>query len=247
MPLGPVNEAPSGASRIYTILTLGGLTLRAAGVLIRTTMFSLLPKEQVFFDLFERSAANVHKGAQKLVQLVEDFRDIPARAQEIKDIEHEGDRLTHEMIERMNRTFITPIDREDIHELACRLDDILDLADTAVARLMLYRFKETTEDAKALARCLEAATAIVKEAVPRLRKLHSRPDVEALLKCCLDIHTKENEGDKIEQHALAALFDNGHDAFYVIKWKDVYQDLESATDRCEDVANAMEAIVLKNA
>jgi hypothetical protein len=210
-------------------------------------MFNLLPKEQVFFDLFEKSAANVHLGAQKLCELLEDFRDVPKRAQAIKDIEHEGDKLTHEMIERMNRTFITPIEREDIHELACRLDDILDLMDTAVARLTLYKLTETTEDSRALGRCLVKATSIIREAMPRLRKLSSRSDVETLLKCCVEVHTQENEGDRIEQRALAALFENGHDAFHVIKWKDVYQDLEAATDRCEDVANVIEAIVLKNA
>lgn len=210
-------------------------------------MFGLMPKEQIFFDLFERSAANVHKGALKLLELMDRFGEIEARAKEIKDIEHEGDRLTHEMIERMNKTFITPIDREDIHELACRLDDILDLIDTAVSRIQLYKIAEPTEDARALAQCLERAAAIIKDAIPRLRKLGNRHEVEALLKSCIEVHTKENEGDRIEQRALAALFENGHDAFWVIKWKDVYQDLEAATDRCEDVANAMEAIVLKNA
>jgi hypothetical protein len=210
-------------------------------------MFSLLPKEQVFFDLFEKSGANVHAGAQKLLDLMENYRDVAARAQEIKDIEHEGDKLTHEMIERMNRTFITPLDREDIHNLACRLDDILDLIDTAVNRMMLYKFKEPTADAVALARCLSKATGIIKDALPRLRKLGHKREVESLLRSCVDVHTQENEGDRIEQHALATLFENGHDAFFVIKWKDIYQDLESATDRCEDVANTMEAIVLKNA
>jgi predicted phosphate transport protein (TIGR00153 family) len=210
-------------------------------------MFNMLPKEQVFFDLFEKSADNVHRGAQKLVHLMEGFNDVPAHAREIKDIEHEGDRLTHDMIERMNRTFITPIDREDIHTLACRLDDVLDFMDTAVNRMMLYKFVETTEDARALARCLEKATALIKEAMPRLRKLGSRPNVEALLKCCVEVHTQENEGDRIEQHALASLFENQNDPIFVIKWKDIYQDLEAATDRCEDVANVIEAIVLKNA
>jgi hypothetical protein len=211
-------------------------------------MFSLLPKEQVFFDLFEKSAENVHTGARKLVELLDAFDNLPARVKEIKDVEHAGDKLTHEMIERMNRTFITPLDREDIHELACRMDDILDLVDTAVNRMFLYKVPRPTDDAKALARCLERSTAIIQEAMPRLRKLNSRADVEVLLKCCVDIHTQENEGDRIEQHALASLFENGAaDPITVIKLKDIYQDLEAATDRCEDVANVIEAIVLKNA
>jgi len=210
-------------------------------------MFGLLPKEQIFFDLFEKSAENVHKGALRLLDLVEGFTEVPRKAQEIKDIEHEGDRLTHDMIERMNKTFITPIDREDIHELACRLDDILDLMDTSVARMALYKLKEMTADAVALARVLVKATAIIREAMPCLRKLGNKASVTALLKSCVDIHTAENEGDRIEQHALASLFENGQDPIMVIKWKDIYQDLEAATDRCEDVANVMEAIVLKNA
>lgn len=211
------------------------------------TVFNLLPKEQIFFDLFEKAAENAYRGALKLVELMDAFGELPQRAREFKDIEHEGDRITHELLERMNRTFITPLDREDIHELAGRLDDILDHMDSAVNRMMLYKFARPTDEARALAKCLERSTAILKEAMPRLRKLSSKKEVEALLKCCVDVNTQENEGDRIHQHGLAALFENGPDPIYVIKWKDVYQDLEAATDRCEDVANAIESIVLKNA
>lgn len=210
-------------------------------------MFRFFPREQVFFELFEKSARNVHQGALKLKGIMDSFGDLPVLAREMKDIEHEGDRITHELIERMNRTFITPLDREDIHVLAGRLDDVLDLMDGAVHRMLLYMFGEPTEDAVALAACLERATALLEEAVPRLRRLSSRREVEALLRCCVDINTQENEGDRIHQHGLAALFENGRDPIYIIKWKDVYHDLEAATDCCEDVANAMEAIVLKNA
>jgi uncharacterized protein len=209
-------------------------------------MFSLLPKETIFFDLFEKSAENVHKGAQKLLDLMSNFGDLAYRVQEIKEIEHTGDKLTHEMIERMNKTFVTPLDREDIHELACRLDDIIDLMDTATARMSLYKVTEPMPDAVALARVLVKATAIIKDALPLLRTLGKKASAEALLKCCVDIHTQENEGDRIEQHALAALFENGRDPILIIKWKDIFQDLEAATDRCEDVANAVESIVLKN-
>src|SRR5688572_4223865 len=210
-------------------------------------MFSIMPKETVFFDLFEKSADNVQKGAQKLLELMSNFGDLAYRVQEIKEIEHTGDKLTHEMIERMNKTFITPLDREDIHELACRLDDVIDLMDTATARMSLYKVKEPMPDAVALARVLVAATTTIKEAMPLLRTISKKSSVDALLKCCVQIHTHENEGDRIEQHALASLFENGHDPILVIKWKDIFQDLEAATDRCEDVANAIESIVLKNA
>lgn len=209
-------------------------------------MFSLLPKETVFFDLFEKSAENVQKGAQKLLELMGNFGDLAYRAQEIKEIEHAGDKLTHEMIERMNKTFVTPLDREDIHELACRLDDILDLMDTATARMSLYKVKEPMPDAVALARVLVKSTTTIKDSMPLLRTMGKKASAEALLRACVEIHTQENEGDRIEQHALAALFENGHDPILVIKWKDIFQDLEAATDRCEDVANAIESIVLKN-
>ena len=210
-------------------------------------MFNIMPRETVFFDLFEKSADNVQKGAQKLLELMSNFGDLAYRVQEIKEIEHTGDKLTHEMIERMNKTFITPLDREDIHELACRLDDVIDLMDTATARMSLYKVKEPMPDAVALARVLVAATTTIKEAMPLLRTISKKSSVDALLKCCVQIHTHENEGDRIEQHALASLFENGLDPILVIKWKDIFQDLEAATDRCEDVANAIESIVLKNA
>jgi uncharacterized protein len=207
-------------------------------------MFSLIPKEQVFFDLFEQAAKNVHDGALALADLLEDFRDIPGKAKKVKDIEHAGDKITHTTIEKLNKTFITPLEREDIHELICRLDDILDLIDTAVNRIMLYKIEKPTEDAKALGKVLVHATQIITELIPQLRNLKR---TDALIQQCIAIHTQENEGDRIEQHALAALFENNHDATTIIKWKDIYEDLEEATDRCEDVANVIEGIVLKNA
>jgi predicted phosphate transport protein (TIGR00153 family) len=207
-------------------------------------MFSLIPKDKVFFDLFEQAASNVHEGAKALMSLLEDFRDVPAKVQKVKDIEHEGDRITHTTIEKLNQTFITPLDREDIHELICRLDDIIDLIDTAVARLMLYKIEKPTEEAKDLGKVLVNATKVILELIPQLRNLKK---TDALIQKCIEVHTQENEGDRIEQRALASLFENGHDPTVIIKWKDIYEDLESATDRCEDVANVVEGIVLKNA
>jgi uncharacterized protein Yka (UPF0111/DUF47 family) len=207
-------------------------------------MFGLLPREEVFFDLFEQAARNVHDGALALVDLLENFVDVPQKAKKVKDIEHAGDKITHTTIERLNKTFITPIDREDIHDLICRIDDILDLIDTAVSRLMLYKIEKPTDDAKALGKVLVHATKIITELVPQMRNLKK---TDALIQQCIAIHTQENEGDRIEQHALASLFENGHDPVLIIKWKDIYEDLEAATDRCEDVANVVEGIVLKNA
>jgi len=207
-------------------------------------MFSLIPKEMIFFDLFEEAAKNAHQGAVALVDLLEDFRNVPEKVKKIKDIEHSGDKITHTTIEKLNQTFITPMDREDIHELICRIDDIIDLIDSAVARMHLYKIDKPTEDAKALGRVLVKATQIIMELLPKMRNLKLS---SSLLQDCIAIHTQENEGDRIEQHALASLFENGHDPIFIIKWKDIYEELESATDRCEDVANVIEGIVLKNA
>ena len=206
-------------------------------------MFGLLPKETVFFDLFEQAAKNVHDGALALEGLLDDFRDVAEKARKVKDIEHAGDKITHDTIERLNKTFITPLEREDIHELICRLDDILDLIDTAVSRMVLYKIDKPTEDAKAMGKVIVHATKILTELVPQLRNLKR---TDALIQQCIAVHTQENEGDRIEQHALAALFENGHDPTTIIKWKDIYEDLEEATDSCEDVANVIEGIVLKN-
>ncbi|MCC7136858.1 MAG: DUF47 domain-containing protein [Planctomycetes bacterium] len=206
-------------------------------------MFRLIPQELVFFDLFGRQADVAHRGAKELLALLEEFDHLPERAKRMKDIEHEGDTVTHEVIEKLNRTFITPIDREDIHELACRLDDIADLMDTAVNRIVLYKVTAPIEPAKALARCLVHATAVILEMLPAMRNMKNADRVRTL---CRDVHTQENEGDRIEQAALAALFEGGHDPLYVLKWKNIIEELESATDRCEDVANVIEGIVLKN-
>jgi predicted phosphate transport protein (TIGR00153 family) len=207
-------------------------------------MFSLIPKEMIFFDLFEEAAKNAHQGALALSDLLEDFRNVPEKVKKIKDIEHAGDKITHTTIEKLNQTFITPLDREDIHELICRIDDIIDLIDSAVARMHLYKIDKPTDDAKALAKVLVTATQIIIEVLPKMRNLKLS---SSLLQDCISIHTQENEGDRIEQHALASLFENGQDPIYIIKWKDIYEELESATDRCEDVANVIEGIVLKNA
>ncbi len=207
-------------------------------------MFSLIPKEMVFFDLFEKAAANSHLGAKELQELLVKFDDLPLRAKRIKDIEHVGDEITHEVIERLNKTFITPLEREDIYEIACRLDDVIDLIDTAVSRIVLYKIKEPIEDARRLADCLVHATGIIVEMMPYLRKVK---DADLVRKKCRDVHTQENLGDQIEQHALATLFDGAYEPLFVMKWKNIIEELEESTDRCEDVANAIEGIVLKNA
>src|SRR5436190_19768808 len=152
--------------RLRTPLTLvGGLCSNTP------IMFGLIPKEMGFSDLFEEAAKNAHRGALALAELLDDFRNVPDKVKRIKDIEHEGDRIAHTTIEKLNQTFITPLDREDIHELICRIDDILDLIDTAVARMHLYKIDKPTEDAKALAKVLVSATKIITELLPKMRNL----------------------------------------------------------------------------
>lgn len=202
----------------------------------------LIPKDTVFYDMFDNLAKTVHKGAVQIAAMLDNFKHVEDQAQMIKDTEHAADHITHDIIERTNKTFLTPLEREDIHELACRLDDILDLIDGATRRIVLYKIKEPTSDARALAQVLIKATQLIVEALGMLR---TSKDRAAMLKFCIDIHTCENDGDRIEQHALASLFEGNMGPVEIIKWKDIYEDLETATDKCEDVANVLEAIVLK--
>ena len=203
-----------------------------------------MPKEEDFFELFERAAGNAHEGAGLFVELLEHFDGLEQRAKRIKDIEHTGDKITHEVIDRLNRTFITPIDREDIHELICRIDDIIDLVDTCVNRMVIYKVQKSTPEALDLARCLHHATELIVAAVALLRDMKNGKRINEK---CIAIQTQENEADRIMQAALASLFANHHDPIEIIKWKDLYEEIESATDRCEDVANVLDSIVLKHA
>lgn len=202
----------------------------------------LIPKDNVFYDLFDQLAVQIHTGAEQLAEMLENFRNVEDKAQKIKDTEHAADRITHEIIERTNKTFLTPLEREDIHELASRMDDVLDLVDEATRKFVLFKIKEPTSDARALAQVIVKATNIILEAV---KKLRNSKDRGSMLNLCRDIHTCENEGDRIEAHALASLFEGNMSPVDIIKWKDVYEDLETSTDMCEDVANVLEAIILK--
>jgi predicted phosphate transport protein (TIGR00153 family) len=203
-----------------------------------------MPREENFFELFEKAAENAHKAACELLDLLEKFDDVKGRSKRIKDIEHSGDQVTHTAIERLNRTFITPMDREDIHELICRVDDIVDLIDTAAHRIVLYKIEKPTEASIELARCLKHATAVIVEVMPLLRNMKN---ARAINEKCIAIQTQENDADRVMHHAIAALFEARLDPIEVIKWKDIYEEIESATDRCEDVANVLDSIVLKNA
>ena len=205
-------------------------------------MFALMPRERAFFDLFEKAAKNVHAGAEAMADLVCNYTDVEAKVKRVKEIEHAGDEITHDTFELLNKTFITPFDREDIPAITSRLDDILDFIDTAANRMMLYKIIEPTEDARQLAGCVVESTRAVVDAVAKLRDLK---DPNGVLKLCIVINTLENAADRVSQHALAALFES-HSPVDIIKWKDIYQDMEIATDRCEDVANVLEGVALKH-
>jgi predicted phosphate transport protein (TIGR00153 family) len=202
-----------------------------------------LPRDERFYDLFESSVKKVLEGATQLEQLISDFKEVPIRVKQIKDVEHEADLVTHSTIEMLNRTFVTPLDREDIHNLICSLDDVLDYIDACAQRLNLYKIATTTEEARNLAEILVKSVHEVEQAVYKLRRLKG---TDTIMKNCIEINRLENEGDTVGRAAVAKLFEPKNDPLEVIKWKEIYETLENAIDRCEDVANVLEGIALKN-
>lgn len=205
-------------------------------------MFRLLPRDEKFFDLFEQQAGNIAAAARVLEELTLDYPDAKAKAQQIKDMEHAGDTLTHDLVRRLSTTFITPIDREDIYALSSRLDDVLDLIDAVADRLLLYKIAEPTEGCIAMAKIIVKAAEETDRAVRCLRTLS--PDYH---KHCVEVNRLENEADRLLRDELAALFEGKMDAIEVIKWKELYETMESVTDRCEDVVNVIEQTILKMA
>ena len=197
-----------------------------------------------FFDFFERHAAKTLEAAHLLRDMLAHPKDAEAEAARIKSIEHEGDQLTHRAIELLHKTFLTPIDRSDIHVLASRLDDILDLIDSTAERIWLYRLREPEPDALSLTGVLINAVTEVQKAMTQLRNLKDR---DGIIRTCMEINRYENEGDALIRKAVARLFNEEHDAVRVMKWKEIYDYLEDAVDRCEDVANVLEGVALEYA
>ena len=207
--------------------------------------FFLTPRSVEFYDLFEQETSNLVVAAEKLVDLFDNYEDVEAKAKELKELEHRGDVITHEIIQRLHRTFVTPIDREDITLLAQSLDDVMDFMEAAGRTAFLYNIAQPTERAQELARIVARVAYKLNEVMPRLRH---RDQFPWILKQCVEINTLENEADDVQHAALAELFEVCHlDACEVIKWREIYEHLESATDRGEDVANVLEGIVLKHA
>jgi predicted phosphate transport protein (TIGR00153 family) len=204
----------------------------------------LLPRDEDFFGLFERHAALTVEGAREMQRLVQGNQNVRERAARIKEIEHETDVITHTCVERLHKTFITPFDRDDIHRLITRMDDVMDYIDSAAIAVMLYELTDMTPPVRELADVLVRSTESVAVAVSGLKNVKQS---KAILDACIEVNRLENEGDEILRGALAELFRGAKDPLLVLKWKEVYEALENATDRCEDVANVIEGVVLEHA
>jgi uncharacterized protein len=199
-----------------------------------------MPREREFYDLFEEAAANIVRAAAMLEEMIESWPEKSALAREILLAEQEGDRITHDIISKLNATFVTPIDREDVLALASGLDDILDFTEEVADFMGLYRIEARMDPAVELSRVLHQACRQIAAALPRLRTLQD------LSHYVVEIHRLENDGDRIERMALASLFERAIDPMVVIRWKDIFERLEQAVDATEHVANTLQGIVLKN-
>jgi predicted phosphate transport protein (TIGR00153 family) len=197
-------------------------------------------RDRVYFELFEEAGRNILNAADLLERMLSNYPDSKGLASDILDCEHEGDRITHDIIDRLNHTFVTPIDREDILALASALDDIVDYIDEVADFLGLYRIEAPMDQAIKLARVLRAAASQIAEAIPRLRGFRDMSGYT------VEINRLENEGDRITRGAIASLFDGGIDPMVVIRWKDLFERLEDAIDAAEHVAYILEGIVIKN-
>ena len=198
------------------------------------------PRDRVYFELFEEAGRNMLDAATLLYELLSSYPDNKHLAGEILDLEHEGDRITHDIIDRMNHTFVTPIEREDILALASALDDVVDYVEEVADYLDLYKIEAPMEQSIRLARVLRDATHEIAEALTKLRGF------EDISRYTVEVNRLENEGDRIVREAVASLFDGGIDPMVVIRWKDLFERLEAGVDATERAANIIEGIVIKN-
>ena len=202
---------------------------------------AIVGRDTSYFDLFEAAATNIVRAAELLEQMLQGWPDSQSLARDIVVCEQEGDRITHDIIKRLNQTFVTPIDREDILELASTLDDIADFIEEVSDFLGLYKIEAPMDQANRLAEILLYACRQIEQAMPRLREFR---DISHFT---IEIHRLENDGDRVTREAMASLFDHGIDPMTVIRWKDIYERLEQGIDATERVANTLESIVIKNA
>lgn len=206
---------------------------------MRLKLPRLIPKEEKFFDLLEASARNLLEGAEALKGLTHNFTDVDRKAKYIKEIEHKGDTMIHEIIDKLNKTFITPIDREDIHVLASKLDDVLDAIEGISSRLINFRIERPTPECVRLVDIIHEAVKQIDKAISNLNHFEDLPQF------CIEINRLENEADQISQEMVGQLLDQEPDWRVAIKWKEIYGRLETAADHCEDIANAIEAVIVK--
>jgi uncharacterized protein len=199
-----------------------------------------VPREQEFFDLFEEASGNILRAAELLERMLRTFPEHGELARDILICEQDGDRITHDIIRRLNQTFVTPIDREDIYQLASALDDVVDYIEEVADFLGLYKIEAPMEQSQAMSRVLLDAARQIDQAMPRMRGF---ADIHHFT---VEIHRLENEGDRLVRESLAALFQEGIDPIVVIRWKDIYERLEAGIDSTETVANILENIVIKN-
>ena len=203
--------------------------------------FRLIPREEKFFDDFSAMAEQIHRGAQLLEEMLAPEAPLWDKADEIKEVEHRCDHLTHQVIQRLHKTFVTPLDREDIHALARSLDDVIDAIDDSAAVIRLYQITEVRPDARDLSRIIKATT---EQVVSAMKALGRKEGISA---AAVEINRLENEADRMHQASMRRLFEEERDPIAVMKWKEIFDILESATDRCEDVANVLEGVVVKHA
>jgi predicted phosphate transport protein (TIGR00153 family) len=202
---------------------------------------SLVPQKREFYDLFNQAATNAVDISARLIQLLDEFPATAAeRMRDIKELEHQGDRLTHELVDLINRTFVTPFDRDDMYRLAGVLDDICDHVDDSAEKIIGYGAREIHEPARQQAEVIQRAAAKLCEAIAMLEGFK---DSKRQL---IELRELEDEGDRIARAAIAELFDGGVDAITLIRWKDIHEQLEEAVDACENAADVLEAILVKN-
>ncbi|HXZ27540.1 MAG TPA: DUF47 family protein [Terriglobales bacterium] len=204
-------------------------------------MVRLVPRETKFFGMFAEMAGNVTDGARLLLEILQDFQNVETRLQKLQEIEHRGDDLTHAIITKLNQTFITPFDREDIHRLATTLDDVLDYVHAAGERLSTYKITQRSPRATRLAELIVRQTEQIAAAISKLDKHDS------VLDYCVEINRLENEADSVAREAIGKLFEEEKDPIALIKMKELFEVLEMATDKAEDVANVIETVTLKSA
>jgi len=202
----------------------------------------LLPRETSFFDFFDQHVALVVAATREFQSLAATAANIVPKAKRIQELEHEADVVTHQCVEALHKTFITPMDRNDIHRLISCMDDVIDLVDAASDRITLYELETTWQGLRDLADVLVRATESLEQAVRGLRDLRH---ADVMRQRCIDVNRLENEADAVLRHALAALFRKETNPILVIQWKEIYEILEAATDRCEDVANVIEGVTLE--